>query len=540
MEKNLKAGYFNAVMTDNTPDRVYNAEDVNERFKGLVSENGVFATVSNACQVVPSTSGLKVVVKSGRGYVDNHYFEIESDTEITLTAADVILDRYDAIVIRKSSSARNVILTVKEGTLATNPTYPTITRTNDVTEIFLGYVRVSKNATSISAANITDTRPNNDVCGWITGLINQMDTTTLFTQYQAAQNSFIDNQTTEFNDWFDDIKDTVAATSLYREYQAVYRSNTVGQTVITIPASINYVHNGLDVLNVFINGMRLLKDVEYTINSTGTAITLTTPLDVATQDVEFVNKKSVSGTAAESVVVQVEALEDKVDKLASCSYIATGSNDNIALSNIVKSFLNGTGDYSSVADNASMKISVSGSLGADTLIENQMVFDFNSTGTSNRSVILDFGNATINIPASPSTTQSIFAVFSCEGDITIENANIKIGTYNATTIYGFHGGGNVKVRNSKINIDNATASTLYGTWGCQELSNSIVTVHGGTASYMSQYGTYSTWNVLFNTITATGKLSKSINSSGVVVGNEYYGTIDAGTAELDIGNYTIK
>lgn len=536
MDIDLKAGYFNAVVKDNTPDRVYNAEDVNERFKGLVSENGVFATVSNACQVVPSTSGLKVVVKSGRGYVDNHYFEIESDTEITLTAADVILDRYDAIVIRKSSTDRNVVLTVKEGTLATNPTYPTITRTNNITEIFLGYVRVSKNATSISSANITDTRPNNDVCGWITGLINQMDTTTLFNQYQAAQNDFIDNQTTEFDTWFDDIKDTVAATSLYREYQAVYRSNTVGQTVITIPTSINYVHNGLDVLNVFINGMRLLKDVEYTINNAGTSITLTTPLDVATQDVEFVNKKSVSGTAAESVVVQVEALEDKVDKLASCSYIATGSNDNIALSNIVKNFLNGTGDYSSVADNASMKISVSGSLGTDTLIENQKVFDFNSTGTSNRSIILDFGNATINLPASPSTTQSILAVFSCEGDITIENANIKIGTYNATTIYGFHGG---KIRSSKVNINNTTATTIYGTWGCDELSNSTVNIKGNTSSGI-QYGANSTYKVLFNQILVSGKNNTSILSSGIVIGNEYFGTLNIDSGAVNLGNVLFK
>jgi len=538
METNLKAGYFNALMTDNTPDRVYNAEDVNERFKGLVSETGVFATVSNACQVVPGTSGLKVIVKSGRGYVDNHYFEIESDTEITLTAADVILDRYDAIVIRKSSTNRNIILTVKEGTLATNPTYPTITRTNDITEIFLGYVRVSKNATSITAANITDTRPDNDVCGWITGLINQMDTTTLFNQYQAAQEDFINNQTTNFNDWFDDIKDTVTATSLYREYQAVYRSNTIGQTTITIPTSINYVNNGLDVLNVFINGMRLLKDVEYTINSTGTAITLTTPLDVATQDVEFVNKKSVSGTAAESVVVQVEALEDKVDKLASCSYIATGSSDNIALSNIVKNFLNGTGDYSSAANNASMKISVSGSLGVDTLIENQTIFDFTRTTSSNRSVILDFGNATINIPGSPSTVQSIFVVFNCGPGVTIENANIVINTYNANTIYGVHGG---IVRNSKIKISNGTAGIIYGIWGADELSNSEVTIDGGTATGMSQYGAYSTDLVCFNRIYVTGKSNTSIYATaGRIIGNEYSGTLNIDSSAVNLGNYGIN
>lgn len=520
----LKAGFYNAVMVDNSPDRTYNATDVNEHLKGLVSDNGIYATISNACQVTTGT-GMKVVVKTGRGKVNNHWFNVESDTTLDIEAADVVLNRIDSIVIKNSETDRKITLEVKKGTLATNPVAPNLTRTESEYEICLANVLVNKNTTAITTSMITDTRPNNEVCGWITGLIEQMDTTTLFNQYQESQSNFINTKTTEyntwqtnqqnnFNTWFNDIKDDVAATSLYREYQSLYRSNIVGQTVIDIPTSINYVHNGLDVLNVFINGQRLLKNVEYTISSDGSYITLTSPLDVATQDVEFVNKKSVSGTVAESVVVQVESLQNNVDKLSSCSYVVTGTNDNVTISNMVKNFMDGTGDYSSVANNASMKINVIGTINVETLIDSQMIFDFNSTVSSNRKCVIDFSNATIKAPASPITKQDIFVVFSCNGDITIENANIEIGNYNATTIYAFHGG---EYKNCKVNISNTIATTIYGAWGCNDINNSILNINGSN----TVYGVYSTDKCVFNNIVVTGTNNYAMYSSkGIYFGNK--------------------
>lgn len=534
----LKAGFYNAVLVDSVPDRTYNATDINEHLKGLVSDDGIYATISDACQVTTGT-GMNVVVKTGRGKINNHWFEIESDTTLTIDAADVVLNRIDSIVVKHSDTDRKITLEVKKGTLATNPIAPELTRTESEYEICLANVLVNKNVTAITTSMITDTRPNNEVCGWITGLINQIDTTTLFNQYEAAQNDFINNKTEEYNTWeetqqntfdtwFEGVKQDVESTSLYREYQAVYRSNIKGQSVIDIPTSINYSNNGLDVLNVFINGMRLLKDVEYTINSNGTSITLTTPLDVATQDVEFVNKKSVSGTVAESVVVQVEKIQATVDDLSSCSYVATGTDDNIAISNIVKNFLNGTEDYSGVADNASMKINVSGSLKCDNLIEEQMVFDFNSTVTSNRRITIDFGNSTINIPASPTTKQNIFAVFSCEGDVTIENANIKIENYNATTIYGFHGG---SLKCCKLIIDSSNATTIYGAWGCRWISDSNINTFSATNNYAVYQCNQCNSNII-NSGTYT-----LYSSSGIFIGNMLSGEKNLTGTSIDLGNF---
>lgn len=514
----INSGFENAVLSsDNTPDRVYNATDLNEHLKGLVSDYGIYATQGSACQVVTS-SGLNLVIKSGRGKINNHWFRIDSDTEITLDTADVILKRIDSIVIRRSSADRNVVIAIKKGTLSANPTAPSITRSDDVQEICLAQVYIGANATTLTTSNITDTRPSNDLCGWITGLINQMDTTTLFNQYQSAQSDFINNKTSEFNTWFNDIKEDVTATSLYREYQAVYSTTTANEKTITIPTSINYSNNGLDVLNVFINGMRLLKGTEYTINDAGTSITLNLALDVIGTDIEFVNKKSVSGTVAESVVVQVESLQTKVDNLSSCSYIATGSNDNVAISNIVKNFMNGNGSYASVSNNASMKIDVIGTINITSLIDSQIGFDFNSTGTSNRRCIIDFSNATITLPTGITTVQSTFAVFSVSGNIVVENANIEVSNNNATTIYAFHGG---EYRNCKVNIEGSTSTTaIYGAWGCSSVSNCIIKINNETLEG-TNYGVYSTDKCMFNNIIVEGTESNYAiySSKGIYIGN---------------------
>ena len=52
---------------------------------------------------------------------------------------------------------------------------------------------VHANATEIRQSNIIDERANTEVCGFVTGLIDQIDTTNLFAQYDDAFNEFMDS-----------------------------------------------------------------------------------------------------------------------------------------------------------------------------------------------------------------------------------------------------------------------------------------------------------------------------------------------------------
>lgn len=536
----IRSGFFNSLEIQNedgtiTYDREYYASEFADYLTKVVG-NGVFATPSSNLQILAS-SNMDVIVKAGEGRIDGYWINNNSDYTITLDDADVILNRIDRIVMQLNYESRAIDIVYKVGTLATDPVAPELIRNEQIKEYSLARIYVGKNVTSITQSVITDTRPLENECGLI-ATMGAMESNNYFIQMQDYMDNFMSTKSNEFNSWeeaqeaafnawFETIKDTVRATTLYREYQALYKTAVEEEQTITIPESINYIHNGLDVLNIFINGKRLLKNVEYTINSDGTAIVLTTPLYVAGTDVEFVNKKSIDGTAAESVVIQVEQLQEDVNNLSNCTYKATGADDNIKLSDIVKNFLNGTGDYSSAADNASMKIDVVGTLTIDTLIEEQMVFDFHKTNASNRRIIVDFGNATIPVLPSPDTQQNILAIFGADNSNTIiENANIYVGDYNAKTIYGFHGG---IVRNCKIEIENSTASVLYGVWGANEVSNSVINIYS-EADEVIVTGVYSTEKVITNNISISPIF---IETSDLTIFN--YG-IYASDDQLVLGN----
>lgn len=534
----LASGFFNAIMQDGVPDRTYNCDDLNEFLKGLVSENGIYAEVSSACQVVAS-SGMNVVVKTGKGQIGFNWFEIESDTTLEIANSDVVLNRIDRVVIQRSLTNRNTVIYVKQGTLASNPTPPALTRNESVYEIALADILVSKNISAITTALITDQRSNNNVCGWIVGLIEQFDTTTLFNQYEEAQDNFINNQTQSFEDWYDTqiqnfnnwfngIKEEVKATSLYREYRSLYATVNANEQDISIPSTILFDNNGLDVLEIIINGL-VANDNQYSISDDGTSIHLTSPLSVIGTRVEFVNKKSVEGTVAESTVLRVEALEKKVNDNYNCCYDATGENDNVKLSNMVKDFLNGVGNYAGVQDTSCLYVKVCDVLGITSTIDGH-VFDFNSTATTNRRVIVDFASATIPLI----NLSGNIAIMSCTDHISIKHANIKATKRSGQTMYGFYGG---HYDDCHINIDCASSTgTCYGAWSCKDVSNSEINL---TNVSNTAYGIYECDKSLFNNISMSSGTSIRLRGKKLMMGNFVNKSIDVDSSVTNIGTITV-
>ena len=189
-----KSGFFNSV----NGDRLYNADTFNTLFEGLIT-NGVFESVDNKLAVQPN-SGMTIQIATGKGWFSNHWLKNTSAKLIELQASDVTLNRYAAIVIRvdESNSVRSVEPVVKYSELATTPIKPTMTRSATVNEYCLAYVLIKAGAKSITASDIEDTRSNTALCGWVTGLIEQIDANTLYTQF-----------TDIFNEWFNSLQDLI-------------------------------------------------------------------------------------------------------------------------------------------------------------------------------------------------------------------------------------------------------------------------------------------------------------------------------------------
>lgn len=304
-------GFFNSV----NGDRKYNADDISNYFLKLIS-NGVFATPSNAMQV-QANSGMTVQVSAGWGFIQCKWINNSAPYLLTLDASDVVLNRIDRVVLRlnASTSVRTMSIAIKKGTAASNPVAPALTRvTGGIWELSLAQIYVGAGVTSISQANITDERPNTSVCGFVTGLIDQIDTTNLFAQYNAA-----------FNEWFASIKEDVKSTSIVVNYNSSHIITTIPETTINI--NIAEYNSSLDILNVYINGLKLIENVDYT--NYESYIQLTNPIDVIGTSVEFEVLKSMDTEAPESIIGALQALQQRVRTIEDNYISATTFNSHI-------------------------------------------------------------------------------------------------------------------------------------------------------------------------------------------------------------------
>ena len=185
----MRSGFFNSI----DGDRKYDADDISNYFLKLIS-NGVFATPANSMQI-QAAGGMKVKVTPGWAFINCKWLRLDNDYYITLDKADVKCNRVDRIVLRldPSDEARNITIQVKKGDAQEKAYLKSLERVkNGVWELSLGYVWVHANATEIRQSNIVDERANTDVCGFVTGLIDQIDTTNLFAQYNDSFKEFME------------------------------------------------------------------------------------------------------------------------------------------------------------------------------------------------------------------------------------------------------------------------------------------------------------------------------------------------------------
>ncbi|MGE5594324.1 MAG: hypothetical protein ACM3X3_11695 [Betaproteobacteria bacterium] len=152
-------------------DRIYNTSDISRVLARLVGRDGVVYGYEGELKVSPtSPEGMSVAVAIGAAFVQGRLFEVYDLPEtLAIAPADPTNPRIDRIVVRldNSSAVRSVSLAVKAGTPAASPEPPTLQRDGTVWELSLAQVYVAAGATSISAANITDERSNELVCGYV-------------------------------------------------------------------------------------------------------------------------------------------------------------------------------------------------------------------------------------------------------------------------------------------------------------------------------------------------------------------------------------
>lgn len=207
----VNAGFFNAI----NQDRAYDADDMNRPYRRLIS-NGVFATpkgeASDDLQVFAADNGMNIIVSKGDAIIGDKWFENPSDLTITISQNAEVLPRIDSIIaqIDRTQAGRVGSIVYRRGNASSNPVHPSINTEEDIFELRLADIRISPSCVKITQDLITDRR-GSDECPWITSLIYQVDTSTLYAQWQAAYKKYYEDQEAEHDAYFKEFKGMMAS-----------------------------------------------------------------------------------------------------------------------------------------------------------------------------------------------------------------------------------------------------------------------------------------------------------------------------------------
>lgn len=276
-------GFFNSL----NHDRTYNAAQITEYFDGLVSD-GVYESVGGAMQVQAAT-GMNVDIQTGRAIIDCRWIRNDAVLTMPITASHVTLARYTAIMVRLDYSARTISIIAVDGTPATSPAKPEPTQTATVKDLVLAYLYIPAGATVIQQANIQDQR-GTSLCGWVTGLIKQVDTSQLFAQWQDACETFYRDMTAGFNAWFETLTSKLSIDTYIQQYRKD-ATLTESTNVIALDMS-NYAYAQSDIVHVYINGLMAVPGTDYTLDTSNTVATVTPTATAAGTSVTIIILRS--------------------------------------------------------------------------------------------------------------------------------------------------------------------------------------------------------------------------------------------------------
>lgn len=166
----------------------YSAEDVATHL--CTRTSGVYAKNRNFAASITGTR--QVTIAPGLAWMNYDDFKGVSvcsreDTVLTVPDADNTLNRVDRVVLQFDTASNLTAIRLKTGTPAVAAQPPDILQNHNQYELGLCTISVPAGSAAISAADVTDTRADEDVCGVMRDGVTGIPTAQLIAQWRAAQ-----------------------------------------------------------------------------------------------------------------------------------------------------------------------------------------------------------------------------------------------------------------------------------------------------------------------------------------------------------------
>ena len=160
-------GFFDSVAGD---EREYDAGQFAHVLRAA-AQNGVTSHNGGGLAVTAAGGSMRTVVGDGGCLINGYLYVLSDDGGAVKTfehPASAANERVDRIVARLElmSDQRRISLKLLTGTPGASPAPPALTRSATVYELSLARVRIRAGAESVEAADITDERADESVCGY--------------------------------------------------------------------------------------------------------------------------------------------------------------------------------------------------------------------------------------------------------------------------------------------------------------------------------------------------------------------------------------
>ena len=198
----------------------YSAEDVATYL--CTRTSGVYAKDSNFA--VSITGTRQITIAPGLAWINYDDFNGVSAcsreaVNLTVPDADSTLPRIDRVVLQFDTAANLTAVKLKPGTPAAAPEPPAILQNHNQYELGLCTVSVPAGSSVITAADITDTRTDEAVCGLMRDGVTGIPTETLLAQYTAILTAMQQSGNAQLQQLAESIK-AVDSGSFYTKEQA--------------------------------------------------------------------------------------------------------------------------------------------------------------------------------------------------------------------------------------------------------------------------------------------------------------------------------
>ena len=188
------SGFFNAELVNNEPDRSYEATDFANYYANLIG-NGVFANPTNQLQVYADTEDTNSVkVSPGNAYINGYWYKLSEEMTIKFDSNSSTTPMWYSLNLQLNLTTREISIIVVSYPKSNTKPEPAVSRTDKIYELCLSQIKVKPGDVYIQNSDIYDLRFNENYCGIVAGLVKQISTRDLFSQYNSIFNTWLEEQ----------------------------------------------------------------------------------------------------------------------------------------------------------------------------------------------------------------------------------------------------------------------------------------------------------------------------------------------------------